>query len=249
MRTVLRSLALAAVALAAIQPVARAADDANARLEALFQSQWERGLRENPLSATYLGDHRYDDRWPDLSAAALAKSNAADKAVLAELDGFDPASLTEANRLNRDLFRRLYQDTVDAYAWGLQYMQINQRGGVQTASEISELIDFRTAKDYENWIARLNGIGTFVDQNIALLAEGAKRGLVQPKVIMQRIPDQIAKQVVTDPEQSPFWQPFRKMPDDMPAAEQERLRAAGRKAIAGTVVRAYQRLQTFFNDT
>lgn len=249
MRTVLRSLALAAVALAAIQPVARAADDANARLEALFQSQWERGLRENPLSATYLGDHRYDDRWPDLSAAALAKSNAADKAVLAELDTFDDASLTEANRLNRDLFRRVYQDTVASYDWGLQYMQINQRGGVQTISEVAELIDFRTAKDYENWIARMNGIGTLVDQSIALLDQGVKRGIVQPKVIMQRIPDQIAKQVVADPEQSPFWQPFRKMPDDMPAAEQERFRAEGRKAITGSVVPAYKRLQTFFNDT
>ena len=249
MRILLRSLALAAVALAATQPVARAADDSNARLEALFQSEWERGLRENPLSATYLGDHRYDDRWPDLSPAALAKSNAADKAVLAALAGYDAASLTEANRLNRDLFRRLYQNSADAYAWGLQYMQINQRGGVQTASEVAELIDFRTAKDYENWIARLNGIGTYVDQNIALLAEGAKRGIVQPKVIMQRIPDQIAKQVVADPEKSPFWQPFSTMPDDMPAAEQERFRAAGRKAITGTVVPAYQRLQAFFNDT
>ena len=189
MRILLRSLALAVVALAAMQPVARAADDSNARLEALFQSEWERGLRENPLSATYLGDHRYDDRWPDLSPAALAKSNAADRAVLGKLDGFDAASLTEANRLNRDLFRRVYQNSVDAYDWGLQYMQINQRGGVQTASEIAELIDFRTAKDYENWIARMNGIGAFVDQNIALLAEGAKRGIVQPRVIMQRIPD------------------------------------------------------------
>ena len=249
MRILLRSLALAVVALAAMQPVARAADDSNARLEALFQSEWERGLRENPLSATYLGDHRYDDRWPDLSPAALAKSNAADRAVLGKLDGFDAASLTEANRLNRDLFRRVYQNSVDAYDWGLQYMQINQRGGVQTASEIAELIDFRTAKDYENWIARMNGIGAFVDQNIALLAEGAKRGIVQPRVIMQRIPDQIAKQVVAEPEQSPFWKPFETMPDDMPAAEQERLRAAGRKAIAGNVVPAYQRLQAFFNDT
>ena len=249
MRILLRSLALAVVALAAMQPVARAADDSNARLEALFQSEWERGLRENPLSATYLGDHRYDDRWPDLSPAALAKSNAADRAVLGKLDGFDAASLTEANRLNRDLFRRVYQNSVDAYDWGLQYMQINQRGGVQTASEIAELIDFRTAKDYENWIARMNGIGTFVDQNIALLAEGAKRGIVQPRVIMQRIPDQIAKQVVAEPEQSPFWKPFETMPDDMPAAEQERLRTAGRKAITGTVVPAYQRLQAFFNDT
>ena len=37
-------------------------------LHALFEAEWERGLRENPTGATYIGDHRYDDRWPDASA-------------------------------------------------------------------------------------------------------------------------------------------------------------------------------------
>ena len=85
-----------------------------------------------------------------------------------------------------------------------------------------------------------------MDQNIALMREGVRRGLVQPKVIMQRIPDQIAKQVVTDPEASPFYAPFRTMPASMPAAEQDRLRAAGRAAITRSVVPAYRRLQDYF---
>ena len=48
------------------------------------------------------------------------------------LAGIDPASLTDADRLNRELFRRLYQGSVDSYRWGLQYLPINQRGGVQS---------------------------------------------------------------------------------------------------------------------
>ncbi len=227
-------------------PAAVAASDADARLNSLFQSEWERGLRQNPLAATYIGDHRYDDRWPDLSAEALAKSHLEDQAVLETLAGIEPASLTDAGRLNRELFRRTYQQSVDAYQWGLQYMPINQRGGVQSVSELAGLIEFSTARDYENWIARLDGIGPYVDQNIALMREGARRGLMQPKIIMQRVPDQIAKQVVVDPEASPFYAPFRKMPADMPAAEQERLRAAGRAAITGSVVPAYKRLQDYF---
>ena len=230
-------------------PAARAAGDTDARLDSLFKSEWQRGLRQNPLAATYIGDHRYDDRWPDLSAEALAKSDAEDRAVLATLAGIEPSSLTGADRLNHELFRRTYQQSVDAYQWGLQYMPINQRGGVQSVSELAGLIEFSTARDYQNWIARLEGIGTYVDQNIELMREGARRGLMQPKVIMQRVPDQIAKQVVTDPEQSPFYAPFRRMPADMPAAEQEKLRAAGRAAITGSVVPAYKRLQDYFaND-
>ena len=248
MRAPLRSLfpILVLAAAGAGAPAAGSADGPDARLNALFQSEWERGLREDPLEATYVGDHRYDDRWPDLSAVAMARSHDADVAVLSTLAEIEPASLPDDDRLNRELFRRLYQGSVDSYEWGRQYMPINQRGGVQTVSETAGLIEFSTARDYQNWIARLNTIGPYVDQNIALLREGVRRGLVQPKVIMQRIPDQIAKQVVAEPEASPFYAPFRTMPAGMPAAEQDKFRAAGRAAIMGSVVPAYRRLQDYF---
>ena len=247
MRALFRSLVPALALMAgAGAPAAMAGADPGAQLNALFQSEWERGLRENPLNATYVGDHRYDDRWPDLSVDALEKYHAEDQAVLATLAAIDPAALTDADRLNRELFHRLYQDRVDSYAWGARYLPINQRGGVQLASELAGQIEFSTARDYQNWIARLDGIGTYVDQNIGLLRAGVRRGLVQSRIVMQRIPDQIAKQVVADPEASPFYAPFRTMPAGMPAAEQERLRAEGRESIARSVVPAYRRLQDYF---
>jgi len=55
-------------------------------LHTLFDAEWERGLRENPVSATYIGDHRFDDKWPDLSPAALQASYEGDRAVIAALD-------------------------------------------------------------------------------------------------------------------------------------------------------------------
>jgi hypothetical protein len=59
----------------------RAAPSAEvAKLHALFDAQWERALRDNPLAATYLGDPRYDDRWPDLTRANLDRIAAADRA-------------------------------------------------------------------------------------------------------------------------------------------------------------------------
>jgi uncharacterized protein (DUF885 family) len=85
-----------------------------------------------------------------------------------------------------------------------------------------------------------------VDQTIALMREGIKRGLVQPKVIMQRIPEQISKQIVADPAASAFYKPLRSMPTTIPPAEQERLRNESRAAIEQTVVPAFRRLQDFF---
>ena len=236
-------LLIAASAAQAAAPAAPATPQT--RLHELFESEWERGLRENPLLATYLGDHRYDDRWPDASATALEKSHAGDVAVLETLKTLPTAQLTGEDPLNKELFGRMYRDSVDAYAWGLQYLPMNQRDGVQTAADMAELIQFATVRDYTNWIARLDGLDTYVDQTIALMREGMRRGLVQPRVIMQRVPDQIARQIVADPTASPFYRPLREMPASIPAAEQQRLQAAARDTITRSVVPAFERLKIF----
>lgn len=247
MRVICVALALLAAALPAAHAAA-ATSSATKELHALFESEWERGLRENPVAASYQGDSRYDDRWADLSVDALARSHAADRAVLEALERIPPGRLSEADRLNRDLFARQYRGEVDAYEWGLRYLPITQRRGVQTAHQLAEILPFKTVQDYENWIARLGSLDTYVDQTIELMREGMRRGLVQPRVIMERVPAQIAKQVVADPAESPFYAPFRKMPDSIPLAEQERLRAAARRAIEQDVLPAYARLQKFFDD-
>jgi uncharacterized protein (DUF885 family) len=247
MRVICIALALLATALPATHAAA-ATSSATKELHALFESEWERGLRENPVGASYQGDSRYDDRWADLSPDVLARSHAGDRAVLEALERIPPDQLSEADQLNRDLFARQYRGEIDAYEWGLRFLPITQRRGVQTAHQLAEVLPFKTARDYENWIARLGSLDTYVDQTIELMREGMRRGLVQPRVIMERVPAQIAKQVVSDPAESPFYAPFRRMPDSIPAADQERLRAAALRAIEQDVLPAYKRLQAFFND-
>ena len=62
------AIMLLAASLIAVPFASHAAD---ARLQALFDSAWEADLRDNPISADYLGDHRYSADWPDLSPAAF----------------------------------------------------------------------------------------------------------------------------------------------------------------------------------
>ncbi len=248
MRGLAFSVVMVATFAAAPPPAVAATASAAERLHSLFEAEWERGLRESPIQAAFIGDRRFDDRWPDRSADALARSHAEDLAVLETLAAIPPQQLDESDRLNRDLFGRIYEDQVAAFEWGLQYLPITQRRGVQSANQIAELLPFATAKDYENWISRLNAIGPYVDQTIALMREGMRRGLTQPRVIMDRVPAQIARQVVSDPAKSPFYKPFLDMPASLPATEQDRLRNEGRAAIEREVVPAYRRLQAFFND-
>ncbi len=217
-------------------------------LHSLFDAEWERGLRENPVGATYIGDHRFDDKWPDLSPAALRASYEGDKAVVAALDRIDPQQLTPEDRLNRDLFRRQFQANIDTYDYGSQYTPLSQRSGLTSMHRMADVVVFNTVKDYEQWLSRIGTIDKLVDQNIALMSEGVQRGQVPPKIIMQRVPPQLDKQIVTDPTQSPFYEAFRKMPDSIPAAEQARLQAAARDAITKTVVPSYTKLKQYVVD-
>jgi len=55
----------APVAAAPVATTAAAATDTRQQLHALFESYFEDDLRANPLRATYIGDHRYDDQLPN----------------------------------------------------------------------------------------------------------------------------------------------------------------------------------------
>ena len=113
------------------------------------------------------------------------------------------------------------------------------------ANEQAELIRFGSVKDYEDWIARLERLGTYVDQNIALLKQGQKERRTQPRSVMSRVPSQIASQIVAQPEDSPFFAPFKEFPNSIAAGERERLTARARNAISTVVIPAYRRLDAF----
>jgi uncharacterized protein (DUF885 family) len=215
-------------------------------LHALFDSAWERDLAESPLAATSFGDPRYNDRWPDLSPAALERSHQLDAQVLADLAKIPRDSLPPAEQLNYDLFEREYRTRLEAYPFKPVLYSFSHRESLPVASETAELIRFGTLKDYEDWSARLEKLGTYVDQNIALLKQGQKERRTQPRSVMSRVPSQIASQIVAKPEDSPFFAPFNKFPDSIGSADRERLTARARNAISTTVVPAYRRLDTFF---
>src|SRR3546814_5732715 len=64
---------------------------------------------------------------------------------------------------------------------------------------------FASTKGYRDWLARMAAVPTLVDQAIALMTEGVRNGNVPPKVLMERVPAQIAAQIVEEPAQSPFY--------------------------------------------
>jgi uncharacterized protein (DUF885 family) len=98
---------LALLALAANPARAGEADDEDALLAAFFRSYLDEVFRAEPMTATRLGDHRFDDRLDDLSAEARAANRARDRKALADLPKrIDAAKLSPAGRVDYGILRQ-----------------------------------------------------------------------------------------------------------------------------------------------
>lgn len=236
------------VLLCLIAPTLAYAESPGEALNRLFADEWERGLREDPLRASYVGDTRFADQLPDLSPEAIAASAAVDRAALARLEAIEVAELSDQDRLNHEVFGWQLRQRIAGQRFDRHLVPINQRGGIQTFVNILEQIPPRSVADYENWIARLEAFKTYAAQTQALMAQGVEQKITPPRVVMQRVSGQLAAQAVESVEASGFWKAFAEMPESIPADQRERLRAAGRKAISDSVLPAYRELSRFFDE-
>ena len=240
--------AAAALVVAFIAPAQAQSNDAAKALHQLFDEEWERGLRENPVNASYQGDKRYNDRWSDASLAAIEASQAADRKALERIRAIDRTALAPADQLNYDTFLWLQEKAVERQKFRTYLQPISHQGGVQTLDGIAEILPFATTKDYRDWLKRMDAIPVVVEQTIALMREGVKAGSMPPKVLMQRVPRQIAAQIVEDPTQSPFYGAFQKFRDGVPQSDRAALQAEAQRIIRDRIVPAYRALQTYFNN-
>jgi uncharacterized protein (DUF885 family) len=227
-------------------PISAQPADEGQRLHAFFAEQWERGLRESPESASFQGDLRFNDRWTDFSLSAIEARQAADREALAVLKRFDRNKLGPADQLNFDTALWLQDISVQRQKFREYLQPIGHQGGIQTADGIAEGLNFAGAKDYRDWLARMRALPAAVDQTVALLREGVKAGNLPPRILMQRVPPQIAAQIVDDPEKSPFYRAFATMPATMPENERAALQAEAKQVIAERIVPAYRKLLAYF---
>ncbi|MGA9369348.1 MAG: DUF885 domain-containing protein, partial [Steroidobacteraceae bacterium] len=233
---------IAAAATAAASPSAAAT-----ALHALMQSQWQREMREDPLDASADGFHQYDGLWPDVSLAALTRQHQEDIQALKDLAAIDRNSLRGEDRISYELLEYRYRMRGEDYGLEDQLMPVTELAGIQTLRTLTESLRFQNETDYRHYLQRLQTFKPYMDETIALLKAGVARGMTEPQVVMMRVPHQIAAYVVADPAASPFYEPFEKMPDIIPAAEQARLRAAAKAAIVGEVTPAYREFEQYFD--
>jgi uncharacterized protein (DUF885 family) len=234
-----------AIALAVPSTPALAADAA-ARLQDLFAREWQARLKEEPQLATSVGVHDYDHLLAAEGPADYDRRAAAAAAYLAELGTIDRGSLSPLDRDSAAIFERQLRDQVESHRFGGHLIPLNADSGFHSEfARLAESMPLRTVRDYENYVARLRAFPRLVDDNVALMKEGLRRGMTPAQVALRGVENTVAPHLVSDPEKSVLWKPFARFPVGVPVAEHARLRAAGREAIAGGAVAGYRRLHEF----
>ncbi len=177
-----RILAFVLAASLAATPQVLAAESGDAAYAALAQAYYNELFRVNPIYATNVGVHDYDDQLGDFSAAGIARQIATDRDYLAKLDAIVPASLSPGVALDRTLLenrlhdRILLADTLAQWRHSPDYYTRAASGAVFAVM----------SKDYAPLTTRV-GYAIAREQLIPAMLEQAKQNITSVDAVTQRI--------------------------------------------------------------
>jgi uncharacterized protein (DUF885 family) len=228
-------------------------EDAKQRLDALFERYFEDALEWNPILATFIGDHRYDNRLPNsIGPEYLAATRQLNRKYLEGIRAIDPAGLAPADRISYDIFVHERERELRAERFPSELLPLNQAGSLLTLMPAlgsgTSAQPFRTVQDYENWLGRLDGLVTWMDQAIVNMREGVSRGVVQPRAVMEKVLPQLDAMLVAKAQDSQYYAPIMNFPASIPQADRERLTARYTQAIDDKLLPAYRRLRDYVRD-
>jgi uncharacterized protein (DUF885 family) len=242
---------------AAAPAAAPAVETAHDRLFRLFRQSDEDNLKRNPIFGIFRGDLRYADQFGDyITDDYYAKEKAATVAELAELHKIDRAQLNPTDQIAYDVFEYSNQQGLEGYEpryFDVSVVRpINHFSGFHTFyptfASGKGAAPFKTVADYENNIKRHAGYAILMDRSIERFRQGMKSGVFETKLTIRNVIEQLNEQLKQKPEESQLYAPVKKFPDGISAADQARLTAATRAAIADQVYPAMTRVRDFLQN-
>ncbi len=230
---------------------------ADARLKKLFTDSDEASLKRNPIQALYRGDLRYADQLGDYMTDAYfnaeRKAGEADLAALRAIDrnalnatdkiaydAFDWQTRTNLRGLQPDMLALTIVRPIDHF-YGFHTLYPDLASGQGSAP-------FNTLADYENNLKRHKEYVVILDRSIGRFREGMKSGIVQPKLIVRNVIDQLDLQLAQSVADSTYMGPVAKFPATISAADQTRLKTEYAAALNTEIRPALTRLRDFLKN-
>jgi uncharacterized protein (DUF885 family) len=217
-------------------------------LAALLTREWDASMALSPVSATSLGDRRFDDKLGDLSAAGVARERALMEETLAAARALPAAELSAKDQLTvRILIDGLERDLGDDVCQTERWAVSGYQSPLDGLDRIERVHPLRTARDAETYLARIRLAPASVDALAAQLVSGAADGLTASKENLTRFLARIDESIARPVDQWSLAQGPRKAVD-LPADVRATLVAGVDQAIAEGLIPAYQRLRAAVAD-
>jgi uncharacterized protein (DUF885 family) len=223
------------------------------QLNELYEDYFERNLELNPMRATFIGDNRWNDRFPNsLGPEHRAMQKALWEEYLDKLDLFDVSTLEGQDLLNYEMFIYNLNINLEGHEIPTYLMPVNQFRNmanffVQMGSG-SSVQPFNTIQDYDNFLGRIDGFLVAMEQARTNMREGIDKGYVQPRILMDKVIPQLESQLVENVEDSAFYRPIRNMPESFNEEDRNRLTNAYVDAIGSRLIPAYAAMRDFIRD-
>ncbi|MEE8464208.1 MAG: DUF885 domain-containing protein [Gammaproteobacteria bacterium] len=227
--------------------------DNAALLDELFEAYFEEILELNPLYATFIGDNRYNDRLANsLSPEYLETSGALERKYLAALLAIDNGDLNGQDLLSYEIFRLDRETSIAGERFPGELLPLKQTFSLANFFAVmgsgQSVQPFATVSDYENFLSRADDFIEYLDQAIINMRIGMERGVVQPRVVMEKVVPQLRAHIVDDVSTSIFYGPVGNMPGDFSAEDRARLTTAYTNMIENRLVPAYLRVADFIEQ-
>ena len=224
-----------------------AGTNADTRFEHIYTTEWawrteratDDAAEESPAATGWLDD---------VDAAHQQRRLAYWQDVLKQLDTLDVTQLSATNQVNYAIYRAQIENLVADQRFKNWQMPFNSDSafwsdiGYELGSD-----KLRTADDYRKYVARLDQIPAYFDQQMANMRAGLARGFSVPREVLTGRDASIAAVAeLKDPTQSSFYAPFKQLPASIPAEQAQALRGQALQRIRDKVIPAYAKLLTFF---
>ncbi len=222
----------------------------NDDLQKIIDDEWEARLKADPLLATYVGDHRYNDRLPDTSEDGIRNWLETLRDIRTRLQKLDPTDLSNQESLNLSILSRLIQDEINEIGFYAYRMPLSKAGGFHSylPEQLPFVTPFDTLVDYERYLARLKLIPGYFKDQIQLMRNGLSSGHIPSRPVLEGVDIQVENLIPENPSHNLFYLPFLKFPGTISPSQQEHLRTEGRSVLVKSIRPAYLELLSFLRN-
>ncbi len=180
----------------------------------LLDIQWEYLMHEYPEWATDIGYPGQNNRWTDMSLAAIERRHDDANEFLKSLRLDNRKSFLDVQgKFDYDVMIYTELDEVGGFPFQEELLPINQLYGIQQdiPSRLSNQPN-KTPGDYQDILSRMRAVPLLIDQVILLMNKGIEMHIVQPKITMRDVPDQVRSLISGNPKNSPMMKAFTDFP-------------------------------------